>query len=184
MIVSECFDGDDMSMALAQLDLYSGRAFLEEHLLNGRTTIGYLWIECIWGLLDLRPRTRVLQRLSGQLERRGRMDHRIIQPHHDYLAAHFRHAVWRQWPDAGARGNSAWWRLHCLTAWHQYLEREVPGLMRSRGVAEAWARMIVYQNFEQGEAAAGRLSTLLMERYGLECLASTHVARETPRKTG
>ena len=51
MIVGKCFDGDDLGMALAQHDLYFGRALLEEHLLNGRTTIGYLWIECIWGCL-------------------------------------------------------------------------------------------------------------------------------------
>jgi hypothetical protein len=171
VIICDCFDGDDLEVAKAQHDLYSGLNLPEDHLLGGRTTLSYFWVTCVLSTTPERRMDRSWMRLQGHLSCRYRFDHRLLQAHHDLFAAHYRYLVRPGLPTSGVQGNAVWRRLEHVRAWRDHLLDEVPALMKDDVIAEEFAKSLVYRDFEVGFEAGRQLGRLMLERYGSACVS-------------
>lgn len=174
MWVYECFEGDDLEMALVQHDLYFVRGTPPHTLhIDGLSTLGYIKIRCMYGLAGFSyadPRCRELQ---GRLAAIGGFDHHNLQAHHEHIAAYYRWAVWRHARNQPGEPGSPERRQALFVAWRDYLRQEIPALMRNKAIAVAVANVLVYRYFEFSDRYYDQLGRLLVDRYGFECLAKT-----------
>ena len=178
MIIVDCFDGDDMEMAEAQHDLYEGENLTPDLWVFGRTTLGYIVHACACRVSEIAYRNEWCRRNERRLLKCESFDHRLLQAHHDFMAAYYR---WLIWPEvkllmpaiAVTEADKHRWRV---LRWRDYLHREVPAMLEEDAIAVAIGKILVYHNFDASDRAWEQLDGLLVKRYGLECVAHTRRA--------
>jgi hypothetical protein len=168
---SGMLEGDDPEMAWIQHDLYFSHG--PPLLVNGRSTLSYLWLECVVRIGALAATNEWCKQNRLRLSEVRAFDHRMVQPHHEHIAAYYRWAFWRYTHIRPGESKYEERRAAMFEAWRDYLLREVPSLMENETIAIAFAKLLVYRNFDASDRHGDNLGRLLVERYRLECLAET-----------
>jgi hypothetical protein len=175
VIICDCFVGDNRAIALAQHDLNFGRELEPSQLFHpGNTTLWHIW-------------SMALSRAEGaarqgdtwfathyrRLSRIDRFSHKTLQPAHEHIAAFYRWTVRGVQPPAFAARGPRYLRLYWLSQWRSYLNHELPDLLAQPGVLTAICRTVLYRHFDTADKSAAELDQLLINRYGLDCVAKT-----------
>jgi len=175
MIICNCFEGDRMEIALAQHDLYFGKERHASYLPNGADTLGY-W----WGLAT--ARAEWLARNDGEpwyrsnyrrMKRVERFSHKTLQIPHEHIAAYYRWIMRHTGPLPFGGKSKEDLRVYWLGEWGNYLRFELLDLVNTPAILKALCRTMLYRHFEAADRSAAELDRLLIERYGMECVAQT-----------
>lgn len=174
MFVYECFDGDDLEVAWAQHDLYFGRDIPLSHTIAGRFyTLGWWWQVLLTQAEQRRLWLPWVDRHYHRLQRVGPFSHKLLQLPHEHIAAFYRWQVRRQPELSDHPLDESTRRLRHLAAWRDWAQGELEDLMDSDDTVLSMAKLILYRQFDASDRAAEELDRILVQRYGMECVAKT-----------
>jgi hypothetical protein len=169
------FEGDvDMALCGVQHDTYFADISAPQVSIDGHDTLGWIWQVALKGA-SYRCHHRHDPWFTRNLPRLLRIDgfdHRLLQIHHQHLAAYFR---WTTLPRIDRP--PAWDRcspdypLYLVALWRNFLNQEVHDLLQDRHTLETLCCLVLYQNFDFSDAYYDELRRILMRRYGRECIA-------------
>jgi hypothetical protein len=183
MWVYSCFEGDeDKALAGVQHDAYFATPRLPSVSIERRSTLGWLWYQVMRYCEGRHSDIAWVRRNLPRLRAVGGFNHKLLQTHHEHIAAYFRWTMPRVVRDCVLPDDAEQYPFELLYAWHAFLMRDIPAWLEAPEPALAIARRVLLQSFEEGDEAADELHRLLFERYRYECVSKTWWAAEKAQR--
>jgi hypothetical protein len=170
MWVYGCFEGDNLTLALAQHDLYFGANLAREQWIGRHSSPSYLWAAALERVAQRASAVPWLARHRSRLTAIDSFSHKNVQKPHEHIAAYYR---WQRRSEPVPDLQDPVARAHYLKDWRDYLLREIPALMRNDELLLSFAKMMLYRYLDASDEPSDRFDELLVERYGFECVALT-----------
>jgi len=185
MIVGACFDGDvDMALCGIQHDLYFASREHPEVTIDGGGTLEWIWRQAQKQAFWRRHSIPWLGRNLDRIRAINGFSHKLLQIPHEHIAAYHR------WTMPRVARESVYLHLGevypdgLLDSWRNFLRADIPDLLSSDRALVAFAKSMVYQQFDAGDAAYHEFQDILMRRYGYACVAETWWATEVAHRAG
>jgi hypothetical protein len=153
-----------------QHDLYFSHPGQPEIAIDGMRTLWWIWNSVV---AEAERRRRFIPWIDRHFERMRRVDrfnHKLLQLHHEHIAAFHRWTMPRVARRLVSRSEADAYPMDLLDSWRGFLSREIPALLSSRDALLAFAKLMLYRNFDASDQAADALHDILMRRYGFECV--------------
>jgi hypothetical protein len=111
------------------------------------------------------------QRNLQRLVRIDGFDHRLLQIHHQHMAAYCRWRLPRIERAPVIDRSSPDYPVDLVAIWRKFLTEDVLDLLLDRHTLKTLCRLVLYRNLDVSDDYSDELRRILMRRYGRECIA-------------